>query len=153
MSGFGNLQVLGATSDDVCEYYERGLLGPGVDYDATPPYLEAACDPMGGDGFVDRAPRRPASATTSAGTTSTTTASPRPRSRQSRHCIRVRSVQAGFESSSRTCTSHRARHGRSRSEAQNRRRTRSGQVSVSAVIRPLAMAVTRAWWSRSFCSA
>ena len=52
MSGFGNLQVLGATSDDVCEYYERGLLGPGVDYDATPLYLGAPCDPMGIDGFV-----------------------------------------------------------------------------------------------------
>ncbi|WP_461479940.1 enolase C-terminal domain-like protein [Mycobacterium sp. HUMS_1102779] len=37
MSGFGNLQVLGATSEDVCEYYERGLLGPGVRYDTTPP--------------------------------------------------------------------------------------------------------------------
>ncbi len=52
MSGFGNLQVLGATSDDVCEYYERGLLGPGVDYDATPPYLAAPCDPMSPDGLV-----------------------------------------------------------------------------------------------------
>ncbi len=52
MSGFGNLQVLGATSEDVCEYYERGLLGPGVDYDAVPPYLAAACDPLGPDGFV-----------------------------------------------------------------------------------------------------
>ena len=52
MSGFGNLQVLGATSDDVCEYYERGLLGPGVDYDATPPYLAAPCDPMSRDGLV-----------------------------------------------------------------------------------------------------
>lgn len=52
MSGFGNLQVLGATSEDVCEYYERGLLGPGVDYDATPPYLQAPCDPLNADGFV-----------------------------------------------------------------------------------------------------
>ena len=52
MSGFGNLQVLGATSDDVCEYYERGLLGPGVDYGAPPPYLEHACDPLDRDGFV-----------------------------------------------------------------------------------------------------
>ena len=52
MSGFGNLQVLGATSEDVCEFYERGLLGPGIDYDATPPYLTAACDPMDPDGFV-----------------------------------------------------------------------------------------------------
>ena len=40
MSGFGNLQILGATSEDVCEYYERGLLAPGVDYDAIPAYLE-----------------------------------------------------------------------------------------------------------------
>jgi len=52
MSGFGNLQVLGATSEDVSEYYERGLLGPGVNYDATPPYLRAPCDPMDPDGFV-----------------------------------------------------------------------------------------------------
>ncbi|HVN51803.1 MAG TPA: enolase C-terminal domain-like protein, partial [Acidimicrobiales bacterium] len=52
MSGFGNLQVLGATSEDVCEYYERGLLGPGVDYDATPPYLGAPCDPLDADGCV-----------------------------------------------------------------------------------------------------
>lgn len=52
MSGFGNLQVLGATSEDVCEYYERGLVGPGVDYDATPPYLHAPCDPLSPDGFV-----------------------------------------------------------------------------------------------------
>jgi len=52
MSGFGNLQVLGATSEDVCEYYERGLLAPGVDYDATPPYLTSSCDPLSPDGFV-----------------------------------------------------------------------------------------------------
>jgi len=52
MSGFGNLQVLAATSEDVCEYYERGLLGPGVRYDVIPPYLEAACDPLDADGFV-----------------------------------------------------------------------------------------------------
>lgn len=52
MSGFGNLQVLGATSEDVCEYYERGLLAPGVDYDRTPPYLREPADPMDADGFV-----------------------------------------------------------------------------------------------------
>jgi len=28
MSGFGNLQILAATSEDTCEYYERGLLAP-----------------------------------------------------------------------------------------------------------------------------
>ena len=53
MSGFGNPQVLGATSDDVCEYYERGLLGPGVDYDAIPPYRRTASDPMDANGFVE----------------------------------------------------------------------------------------------------
>jgi len=58
MSGFGNLHVLGATSEDVCEFYERGLVGPGVDYDATPPYLAEACDPMTPDGYVTM-PRAP----------------------------------------------------------------------------------------------
>ena len=40
MAGFGNLQVLGATSEDTSEYYEKGLLAPGVDYDAPHPYLQ-----------------------------------------------------------------------------------------------------------------
>ena len=35
MSGFGNLQVLGATSEDTSEYYEKGLLAPGVDYEGS----------------------------------------------------------------------------------------------------------------------
>jgi L-alanine-DL-glutamate epimerase-like enolase superfamily enzyme len=52
MSGFGNLQVLGATSEDTSEYYEKGLLAPGLDYDARPPYLRASCDPIDGEGFV-----------------------------------------------------------------------------------------------------
>jgi L-alanine-DL-glutamate epimerase-like enolase superfamily enzyme len=52
MSGFGNLQILGATSEDVCEYYERGLLAPGVDCNEVPPYLEAICDPLAADGTV-----------------------------------------------------------------------------------------------------
>ncbi len=52
MAGFGNLQILGATSEDVCEYYERGLEAPGVDYDTPPPYLQALCDPLDADGFV-----------------------------------------------------------------------------------------------------
>ena len=58
MSGFGNLQVLGATSEDTCEYYERGLLGPGVDYETPPPYLEEICDPLDGEGYV-RVPQEP----------------------------------------------------------------------------------------------
>jgi L-alanine-DL-glutamate epimerase-like enolase superfamily enzyme len=52
MSGFANLQTLGATSEDVCEYYERGLVGPGLDYETPPPYLEDICDVMDGDGYV-----------------------------------------------------------------------------------------------------
>jgi L-alanine-DL-glutamate epimerase-like enolase superfamily enzyme len=52
MSGFANLQLLGATSEDVCEYYERGLLAPGVDYETPPPYLEAIGDPLDEQGYV-----------------------------------------------------------------------------------------------------
>lgn len=58
MSGFGNLQILGATSEDTSEYYERGLLGPGVKYDVPPPYLEAIPDPMDAEGYV-RVPQEP----------------------------------------------------------------------------------------------
>ena len=52
MSGFGNLQIMGSTSEDVCEYYERGLEAPGVDCETPPPYLEALCDPLERDGYV-----------------------------------------------------------------------------------------------------
>jgi len=50
--GFGNLQVLGATSEQTCEYYERGLLRPEVDYETPPPHLKALCDPIDNDGNV-----------------------------------------------------------------------------------------------------
>lgn len=52
MSGFANLQILGSTSADVCEYYERGLVAPGIDYDTPPPYLAAIADPMDAEGYV-----------------------------------------------------------------------------------------------------
>ena len=52
MSGFGNLQVLGATSEDTSEYYEKGLLAPGVNYEASHPYLNAVCDVIDADGYV-----------------------------------------------------------------------------------------------------
>ncbi|MBI2942010.1 MAG: enolase [Chloroflexi bacterium] len=58
MSGLGNLQVLGATSEDTCEYYERGLLAPGVNYDAPLPYLAEPADPLDADGYV-RVPQAP----------------------------------------------------------------------------------------------
>lgn len=52
MSGFANLQCLGAISEDVSQYYERGLVAPGVDYETPPPYLNAICDPMDDEGYV-----------------------------------------------------------------------------------------------------
>jgi L-alanine-DL-glutamate epimerase-like enolase superfamily enzyme len=52
MSGFGNLQILGATSEDTCEYYERGLLAPGIDGNTPPPYLRSLPDPLDHDGYV-----------------------------------------------------------------------------------------------------
>jgi L-alanine-DL-glutamate epimerase-like enolase superfamily enzyme len=52
MSGFANLQILGATSEDTCEYYERGLVAPGVDYETPQPCLEEICDPLDAEGYV-----------------------------------------------------------------------------------------------------
>jgi L-alanine-DL-glutamate epimerase-like enolase superfamily enzyme len=52
MSGFANLQALAATSEDVSEYYERGLLAPGIDCNQPEPYLEAICDPLDAEGYV-----------------------------------------------------------------------------------------------------
>lgn len=52
MSGFANLQILGSTSEDVCEYYERGLLAPGVDCETPPPYLESVGDVLDEHGYV-----------------------------------------------------------------------------------------------------
>jgi L-alanine-DL-glutamate epimerase-like enolase superfamily enzyme len=50
--GWANLQILGATSEDVCEYYERGLEAPGLDVDAPPLYLKQSMDPMDSEGYV-----------------------------------------------------------------------------------------------------
>jgi L-alanine-DL-glutamate epimerase-like enolase superfamily enzyme len=58
MSGIGNLHVLGSTSEDTCEYYERGLLAPGVDYDALAGYLNSPLDALEPDGYVSL-PQRP----------------------------------------------------------------------------------------------
>jgi L-alanine-DL-glutamate epimerase-like enolase superfamily enzyme len=58
MSGIGNLHVIAATHEDTSEYYERGLLAPGVDYDTTPPYLREPLDPMDDEGYV-RLPQHP----------------------------------------------------------------------------------------------
>jgi L-alanine-DL-glutamate epimerase-like enolase superfamily enzyme len=58
MSGIGNLHVIAATHEDTSEYYERGLLAPGVDYDETPPYLREPLDRMDDTGYV-HLPKRP----------------------------------------------------------------------------------------------
>jgi L-alanine-DL-glutamate epimerase-like enolase superfamily enzyme len=50
--GWAHLQVLGATPESTCEYYERGLMHPDVDYDKPRPYLKATCDPTDGKGNV-----------------------------------------------------------------------------------------------------
>ena len=47
--GPGNLAVLGGFFNG--RWYERGLLHPFVDYDATPEYLNSIIDPMGDDGM------------------------------------------------------------------------------------------------------
>ena len=52
MAGWGNLQVCGATHEDTSEYYEKGLLAPGVDYDMPHPYLRNTCDRIDDAGFV-----------------------------------------------------------------------------------------------------
>ena len=49
---FPNSAILGATTDETCLFYERGLLRPDFDYDATPPYLNSPCDPMDDSGNV-----------------------------------------------------------------------------------------------------
>jgi L-alanine-DL-glutamate epimerase-like enolase superfamily enzyme len=52
MSGFANLQVLGSTSEDTCEWYEKGLLAPGVDYDAPLGYVKKNPDAIDSEGNV-----------------------------------------------------------------------------------------------------
>ena len=51
-SGWPHLQLATAVPEATCEYYERGLLRPGVDYEQPEPYLKAIADPMDGDGNV-----------------------------------------------------------------------------------------------------
>ncbi len=53
VGGFANSQVLAATTEDTCEFYERGLLYPGEDYDGfVAPFLKNKCDPMDDQGYV-----------------------------------------------------------------------------------------------------
>ena len=52
VGGFGNAQILAATIEDTCEYYERGLLTLDMVHTPTPPYLQTPVDPMDDRGFV-----------------------------------------------------------------------------------------------------
>ena len=52
VGGFGNAQILAATIEDTCEYYERGLLTLEMVHTSTPPYLKAPVDPMDDRGVV-----------------------------------------------------------------------------------------------------
>ena len=52
MSGYANLQLLGSTSEDVCEFYERGLVAPGIDCNDPPPYMNSLGDSLDSDGYV-----------------------------------------------------------------------------------------------------
>ena len=49
-NGAANLAVVGAIKN--CQWYERGLLHPFLDYDVPPAYLNTLPDPMDADGFV-----------------------------------------------------------------------------------------------------
>ena len=51
-SGWPHLQLAAAVPEATCEYYERGLLRPEVDYEQPEPYLKAIADPMAADGNV-----------------------------------------------------------------------------------------------------
>lgn len=49
---FANSAILGATTEETCLFYERGLLRPGFDYDSPEPFLNSPCDPLDDDGNV-----------------------------------------------------------------------------------------------------
>lgn len=55
-NGAANLAVVGAIKN--CDWYERGLLHPFLNYDDVPAYLNSIVDPMDGDGYV-HLPDRP----------------------------------------------------------------------------------------------
>ena len=57
--GWGNLHVYGATNHNTIQYFERGLLAPGLDeaYEVPPPHMKTICDPMDDDGNVLISPK------------------------------------------------------------------------------------------------
>ena len=55
-NGAANLNLIGAIRN--CDWYERGLLHPFIDYDEVPAWLGSLTDPMDREGFV-HLPTRP----------------------------------------------------------------------------------------------
>lgn len=55
-NGAPNLNIVGAISN--CQWYERGLLHPYLEYDEVPAYLNTLSDPMDSAGYV-HLPQRP----------------------------------------------------------------------------------------------
>lgn len=49
-NGAANLAVVGAIKN--CDWYERGLLHPFMNYDDVPAYLNSIVDPMDHEGYV-----------------------------------------------------------------------------------------------------
>jgi len=56
--GAPHLQLLGATPEGTCEYYERGLLRPEIDDPSAVPYLSSIPDALDDEGYVS-VPQRP----------------------------------------------------------------------------------------------
>lgn len=50
--GHAHIQLLGATPEATCLYYERGLLRPGLDDPLAAPYLNSIPDPLNDEGNV-----------------------------------------------------------------------------------------------------
>ncbi len=51
-AGWWHLHLVGAFPESVCEYYERGLLQPGVDFDRRYPFTCGIPDPLDEQGYV-----------------------------------------------------------------------------------------------------
>jgi L-alanine-DL-glutamate epimerase-like enolase superfamily enzyme len=58
VGGWANLQVLGATHEDTSEWYEKGLMAPGLNIDAPLQYLRETSDRLDENGCVT-VPDRP----------------------------------------------------------------------------------------------
>lgn len=51
-AGWPHVHLVAAMPESTCEYYERGLLHPGQDYEKRYPYMKSICDPLDSEGNV-----------------------------------------------------------------------------------------------------